>query len=467
MSRTNPPQPPQSPRHRRRRRPAILAGALLGACALTAGVLGSAGADEASTLARVDNPYEGADVYVNPEWSANAAAEPGGDAVAEEPTAVWLDRIAAIEGDSDSMGLRDHLDEALSQANGQDIVFQVVVYNLPGRDCAALASNGELAADEIDRYKTEFIDPIAGILADYESYDNLRVAAVIEIDSLPNLVTNTGDRETATENCDTMLANGNYVEGVSYALDELGDVSNVYNYLDAGHYGWLGWDDNFGAAAELFYETATHGEATVDDVAGIAVNVANYGATTEPYYTINDTVNGQSVRESEWVDWNRYVDNQSFGQAFRDEMVSLGFNDELGVIIDTSRNGWGGEDRPTGSGPTTSVDAYVDGSRIDQRIQTGNWCNQSGAGLGERPTASPAENVDAYAWIKPPGESDGASEEIENDEGKGFDQMCDPDYEGNARNNYNLTGALDNAPLSGHWFSEQFQQLLDNAYPAV
>ena len=38
--------------------------------------------------------------------------------------------------------------------------------------------------------------------------------------------------------------------------------------------------------------------------------------------------------------------------------------------------------------------------------------------------------------------------------------MCDPTYGGNARNGNNMTGALPNAPLSGHWFSAQFQQLL-------
>ena len=122
---------------------------------------------------RVDNPYAGAKVYVNPEWSANAASEPGGSAVADEPTAVWMDRIAAIEGAGGRMGLRDHLDEAVDQ--GAD-TFQVVVYNLPGRDCAALASNGELEPHEIDRYREEFIDPIAEILGD-EAYADLRIVA--------------------------------------------------------------------------------------------------------------------------------------------------------------------------------------------------------------------------------------------------------------------------------------------------
>ncbi|MGV9351696.1 glycoside hydrolase family 6 protein, partial [Streptomyces spiralis] len=166
-------------------------------------------------------------------------------------------------------------------------------------------------------------------------------------------------------------------------------------------------------------------------------------------------------------DWNQYVDEQSFAQALRSKLVSAGFNSGLGMLIDTSRNGWGGSARPTGPGPQTSVDDYVNGSRIDRRIHAGNWCNQSGAGLGERPTAAPAAGIDAYVWVKPPGESDGASQAIDNDEGKGFDQMCDPTYGGNARNGNNPTGALPNAPLAGHWFSAEFQQLLQNAYPPV
>ena len=87
--------------------------------------------------------------------------------------------------------------------------------------------------------------------------------------------------------------------------------------------------------------------------------------------------------------------------------------------------------------------------------------------LGERPTAAPEPGIDAYVWMKPPGESDGSSEEIPNDEGKGFDRMCDPTYEGNPRNGESMSGALPNAPISGHWFSAQFQELLANAHPPI
>jgi cellulose 1,4-beta-cellobiosidase len=415
---------------------------------------------------RVDNPYTGAKVYVNPEWSARAAAEPGGSRVANQPTYVWLDRIAAINGVNGGMGLRAHLDEALKQKGSGNLVVQLVIYDLPGRDCAALASNGELGPNDIDKYKTQYIDPIASILSDAK-YAGLRIATVIEPDSLPNLVTNAGGTNTTTDACVTMKSNGNYEKGVSYALDKLGAIPNVYNYIDAGHHGWLGWDTNLGPSAQEFYKVATSNGASVNDVTGFVVNTANYSPTKEPYVKVTDSVNGQTVRQSKWIDWNQYVDEQSFAQGLRDKLVAAGFNSNIGMLIDTSRNGWGGTARPAGPGPLTSVDDYVNGGRTDRRIHVGNWCNQSGAGLGERPTAAPAAGIDAYVWVKPPGESDGASSAISNDEGKGFDQMCDPTYAGNARNGNNPSGALPNAPLAGHWFSAQFQQLMQNAYPPL
>jgi len=412
---------------------------------------------------RVDNPYVGARGYVNPEWSAKAAAEPGGSRVSNQPTAVWLDRIAAIEGTPNSqsngpMGLRDHLDAALAQGAGY---AQFVIYNLPGRDCSALASNGELGVDELPRYKAEYIDPIAAIMSD-PKYRSLRIITIIEIDSLPNLVTNLN-----VAKCQTMESNGGYVNGVGYALDKLGAIPNVYNYIDAAHHGWIGWDSNFRPTAQKLKQAATASGATVNDVHGFIVNTANYSALREPHFSITTQVNGQSVRQAKWVDWNQYVDELTFAQAFRRELVTQGFDPNIGMLIDTSRNGWGGAARPAGPSSSTVVDTFVNESRIDRRIHAGNWCNQSGAGLGERPTAAPEPGIDAYVWVKPPGESDGSSTLIPNNDGKGFDRMCDPTYGGNERNGNNPTGALPNAPISGAWFSAQFRELMANAYPPL
>jgi cellulose 1,4-beta-cellobiosidase len=416
---------------------------------------------------RVDNPYSGAGVYNNPQWRAAAAAG-GGSAIANQPTAVWFDRISAIAGNGSattgSMGLAQHLNEAVTQdaANGAaPMVFQMVIYDLPGRDCAALASNGELGPTDLPRYKAEYIDPIAAILARPE-YAALRIVAIIEIDSLPNLVTNTTDRPTGTALCDTMKQNGNYVNGVGYALAKLGAVPNVYNYVDAGHHGWLGWDTNFAPAVNMMKTAATASGSTVNNVWGFITDTANTSALQEPYITVDST-----TRQSTWIDFNQFNDELTFAQAWRNQAVSAGFPSTIGMLIDTSRNGWGGTARPTGPSTLADLNARIDASRIDRRIHKGNWCNPSGAGLGERPRAAPAAGIDAYVWIKPPGESDGASTNIANDEGKGFDRMCDPTYGGNARNNNHMTGALPNAPLSGHWFQAQFDELLRNAFPPL
>jgi len=416
---------------------------------------------------RVDNPYAGATVYNNPQWRANASAG-GGSAIANQPTGVWFDRISAIAGNSSpttgSMGLVDHLNTAVQQdqANGASpLVFQMVIYNLPGRDCAALASNGELGPNDLPRYQNEYINPIRDILRRPE-YASLRIVAIIEIDSLPNLVTNRTNRPTGTAQCDTMFNNGGYVNGVGYALAQLGSIPNVYNYVDAGHHGWLGWTDNFGASVEMMRTAALASGSTLANVHGFITNTANTSALQEPYITVDAT-----TRTSRWIDFNQFNDELTYAQAFRNQAVSTGFSSSIGMLIDTSRNGWGGPARPTGPSTLADLNARIDASRIDRRIHKGNWCNPSGAGIGERPRAAPAAGVDAYVWIKPPGESDGSSSLIPNDEGKGFDAMCAPGNPGNPRNNNSETGALPNAPLSGHWFQAQFDELLRNSFPPL
>lgn len=407
---------------------------------------------------RVPNPYVGAKGYVNPEWKAKAEGEPGGNRVSNTPTGVWMDRIAAIYGGPGSMGLRDHLDAALAQ---NATYAQFVIYDLPGRDCAALASNGELGPTDIERYKKEYIDPIAGIEGDV-AYTKLRIINIIEIDSLPNLITNTGGQPGATPMCDTMKANGNYVKGIQYALSKLHALPNTYNYVDAAHHGWIGWDTNMGPTAELMATTARGAQGGFETVTGFILNTANYSVLSEPFLPLNE-----KTRATDWLDYNQYADELTFAVDFRKMLIGKGFPSSIGMLIDTSRNGWGGPDRPTAASTSTDPEAQVNESRIDRRLHAGNWCNQKGAGMGERPQAVDKDGIHAYVWIKPPGESDGGSKEITNDQGKGFDRMCDPTYGGNARNKNNLSGSLPDAPISGQWFSAQFRELMANANPPL
>jgi cellulose 1,4-beta-cellobiosidase len=459
------------PRDRAAVRPLAVAATL----ALTAAPV-VAVASSASAAERVDNPFVGADQYVNSYWASNvtqAAAEAGGElgekmlTLTDTPTSVWMDRTSAIEGNVDGPGLRYHLDAALEQQQGSTpMVFNLVIYNLPGRDCYALASNGLLPATAagLAEYENEYIDPIADMLAEPQ-YADLRVVATIEPDSLPNLVTNMSEPK-----CQQSAPF--YRAGVAYALDRLYEAGNVYSYIDAAHSGWLGWDSNAGPAVDVFHEVVTSTDHGYDTVAGFVTNTANSTPLHEPF--LEDTTfgsgGGTQVRQAEFYEWNRDFDELDWTEHLYSLATAAGFPSDIGMLIDTSRNGWGGPDRPTGPSTSTVLNTYVDETRVDRRTHRGAWCNPDGAGLGERPTVAPTDNaashLDAYVWVKPPGESDGGSTDIPNDQGKGFDRMCDPTFN-SPKLAGKLTGAKAGAPLAGQWFQEQFEMLVANAYPAI
>lgn len=420
---------------------------------------------------RMDNPFVGAQWYVDPIWSAKAQAETGGSKVSGYNTAVWMDRIGAIAPADGSFGLRDHLDAALAQnAN----VIQVVVYDLPNRDCHALASNGELkqGAEGTARYRTEYVDAIASIFSD-PKYRSLRIIAIIEPDSLPNLVTNLSDPDCqlATD------ATHGYVANTRYTLSKLYPITNVYSYVDIGHSGWLGWTDNFGKAVTLIGDTIKSATGGVNSVAGFVSNTSGYTPLYEPFLdslansAFPGSGGGTQTRQAAFYEWNPHFSEVSFVQAWRNAMISAGFPSTLGMLVDTSRNGWGGPNRPTAQSTSTVLNTFIYQSRIDRRTHRGNWCNQRG-GIGERPQVAPVAGVDAYVWVKPPGESDGAASlELSfdpQDPAKGFDRMCDPTYNYNPGSGTNVdTGALPGAPVAGRWFKGAFEVLLQNAYPPL
>jgi cellulose 1,4-beta-cellobiosidase len=58
---------------------------------------------------------------------------------------------------SDTRAKIDIIEDTLKEVPC-DKLAAFVIYDLPGRDCAAKASNGELAVGELNVYKTEYID---------------------------------------------------------------------------------------------------------------------------------------------------------------------------------------------------------------------------------------------------------------------------------------------------------------------
>ncbi|MFC8520503.1 glycoside hydrolase family 6 protein [Streptomyces sp. NPDC057257] len=117
-------------------------------------------------------------------------------------------------------------------------------------------------------------------------------------------------------------------------------------YYDAGHSGW-----NEPAEQASLLKRAGAASAASSD--GIFSNVSNFQAT---------------------------ADEIAYD---RDVLAALGGPASLGAVIDTSRNG--------------------NGAPAD-----GQWCDPAGRKIGRAPTLATGQaRIDAYLWVKLPGESDG------------------------------------------------------------
>jgi cellulose 1,4-beta-cellobiosidase len=425
--------------------------------------------------AHVADPFTGAKPYLNPDYVAEVKTQAAADgnpapelAVANYQTAIWLDTMAAIAGGTTATGTRTGLQQQLTDAAAQGTaatpsLVEIVIYDLPGRDCAALASNGEIPATAagLTEYETQYINPIASILQQFAS-SPIRVVAIIEPDSLPNVVTN-----QSVANCQT--ATPYYEAGITYALNALHAIPNVYNYMDIAHSAWLGWPSNMSATPAVYQKVVlgtTAGYASID---GFISDTANYTPTQEPLLT-NPTlqVGGQPVDSATFYQYNPTFDELSYDTAMYNTLVSAGFPSSKKFLIDTSRNGWG-PTHPTTITSASDVNTYVSDNKIDKRPFRGDWCNQNNAGIGARPTDQPfgsSSPIQAFVWIKPPGESDGDYPTSTHTHG---DPHCDPNgtnTDGNG-NTYS-TGSIPGFDVpAGLMFPAEFQMLVKNAFPAL
>ncbi|KAH8599379.1 1,4-beta-D-glucan cellobiohydrolase C [Bisporella sp. PMI_857] len=356
------------------------------------------------------NPFSGVALYANPYYaseistlaipSLTGAMATKAAAVAKVGTFSWLDTAAKVP----QMGTFLANIRALNKAGASPpVAGTFVVYDLPDRDCAALASNGEysIADGGAVKYKA-YIDAIKAQLV---TYSDIKVILVIEPDSLANLVTNMNVAKCAN-------AASTYKTLTEYAISTL-NLPNVSQYLDAGHGGWLGWPANIGPAATMFGEIYKNAGSPAN-VRGLATNVANYNAwtiATCPSYTSPNT----------------NCDEKKYINSLAPLLTAVGFPAHF--IIDTGRNGV----QPTA------------------QLAQGDWCNVIGTGFGVRPSTNTGDALaDAFVWVKPGGESDGTSDTS----ATRYDAHC------------GYADALKPAPEAGTWFQAYFAQLLTNANPA-
>jgi endoglucanase len=353
----------------------------------------------------------------------------------ETPQAVWLT-------DASPKSTLQAVRNTVLRAADKGTVPVLVAYNIPFRDCAQYSAGG---ATTVAEYET-WIDAVAAGIG------NEKAVVLLEPDGLgiipwykqfQGLPSQAGDYEWCRPaEADPASAASDRFAMLNYAVGALKANPNTSVYLDGTHSGWLGAGD---AAHRLV-------QAGVLRADGFFLNVSNYQLTDhlQKYGTwisgciayANSTAEGgwrlnhydwcasqyYPANPSDFSTWaltdHWYADNV-FSQYWYDETLTKHF------VIDTSRNG---------QGPWTPP-AHPAGDAQD-------WCNPPDRGLGYRPTANTGVNLlDAYLWVKIPGESDG---------------QC-----------YRWTsGPLDPVrnmqdPAAGQWFPDMALELVQNAVPPL
>ena len=354
----------------------------------------------------------------------------------ETPQSVWFEAGTPHRVQQD-------VKNTVQRAAGKGTVPVLVAYNIPFRDCAQFSAGGATTVEEY----TAWIDGFAVGIGEHE------VVVILEPDGLgiipwyTNIDGGLDWCQPAEADPDTAAAERFFM--LNYAVDALKAQPNTHVYLDSTHSAWL----NVGDATQRL------ARAGVDRADGFYLNVSNY------QFTAN------SIKYGTWVSsclamgnfagcpnqyWNGGPPTDWLGtamdnyQEWRKEPYSgdpadLAWN-TVGIdsryadsnpttrfVIDTSRNGVGPWDPP----------AYYPDPQ--------DWCNPPDRGLGLQPTADTGiPLVDAYLWVKIPGESDG-----ECTRGLGpAGETVDPEW-----------GLID--PPAGEWFPEVVLDLVQNANPPL
>lgn len=319
-------------------------------------------------------------------------------ALASYPVAQWFNGTTTPEQTTADMA------ELQAKAARQDRVPVTVAYNVPGRDCSQYSAGGAANSAE---YAT-WIDALAKGIGDRQT------VIVLEPDGLalsPAFCGGTAEQQT------TRLTE------ISDAVDRLERQPGSVVYLDAGHSSWHA----VGEMAQLLIDGG------ISQAQGFFLNVSNYRTDSDltRYGTqvskcisyLQNTVGAQPDDcANQWwpaADADAWYDSHVPADAQLTHFV-----------IDSSRNG---------QGPWTPTASYPDPQ---------DWCNPPGRGLGVRPTTETGVPLlDAFLWVKVPGESDGSCT-------RGTAGPTDPEY-----------GIVD--PIAGGWWADQAHALAANAVPTL
>jgi len=412
---------------------------------VTAGVLT---ASLATTLPAQADPGEivGSTLYANPHSSTLEAAQAlTGQARADAqllgsiPSADWFTSGTPAEVEA-------AVDEVVTAAAAAGEMPVLVAYNLPFRDCAQYSAGGAANTAEYQAW----IDGFAAGIGDRPA------TVLVEPDGvgiIPHYTTLDGSMEWCQPaEVDPATATSDRFAQLNHAVDAFGALGSTAVYLDGTSSAWL----NVGEVSDRLIK------AGVRKASGFFLNASNYQFTTNgvsygtwvssciayvtevtpgdfancgnQYWNGGPANNWQGVAMSPYGEWAPDASDPALNTAgveSRYESILGGVEPTTHFVIDTSRNGRGPWDYPEGVYP-----AHED------------WCNPPDRGVGVLPSTSTGiPLVDAFLWIKPPGESDGKCL-------RGTAGPLDP-----------ARGIED--PAAGQWFPEQARELVALALPPL
>ncbi|KAI1357551.1 glycoside hydrolase family 6 protein [Xylaria arbuscula] len=337
--------------------------------------------------------------------------------VADIGTFTWLKSPGDIQAIS-----------ALADEVPCDQILGLVLDNLPYKSAPSNGPAPEYDEGTEDAYKTLFIEPLATTI---KSHPNTAFALIIEPNAFPQYfnATTTTTSTTPSAQHEKNLARS-YRANIPVALRAL-ELPNAIVYLDAGHSNSLDWALLRNSTAEALgqiYEAAGRPAR----VRGFAANVAGWNAW--------DLAPGEFARADDSRDI-RPSNEKNFIRILSSALQAHNIPTHH-ALLDTSRNGVSG-----------------------LRYTWDEWCNVNGAGLGVRPRAAETTNrevegegegegegvyLDAFVWVKRPGESDGVSSE------RGGDPV-----------DCAALSAVRPAPERDVWFQGFFEMLVRNADPEL
>lgn len=360
----------------------------------------------------------------------------------------------------------------------------LVAYNIPFRDCAQYSAGGALDTAAYEAWIDGFA---AGI-------GSAQAIVILEPDSLGIIPYYQGGwcQPTVTDSAgNTVPAPGASSDArlaqLNYAVDRIATKApRALVYLDATHSAWQNVGDSASrlslagvARAAGFFLNISNYQFTGNEVqygTWISSCLANsaafggFGGCPNQYWNGNGSgmiaqLLGpwQGVALNPMGQWS----DTSTDPALNTSGINLryaGSNPTTHFVIDTSRNGTGPENTAG-----YSAAPYNQPASVISGLASGNWCNPQGAGLGFRPTANTGNPlVDAYLWVKIPGESDGQCDSAGGARAWDYTSYTQPGWPTTPATQATfdpLWGMQD--PAAGVWFSQQALQLAQNANPKL